>query len=175
MRIGIDCRLWNQTGVGRYLRELVYHLAEIDKDNQYLLFFRREEFENLEPPGPNFKKKLADIRWHSFGEQIFLPYILFKEHLDLVHFPYFSVPIFYPGKFVLTIHDLIIDHFATGQASTLPIIFYKIKRLAYKYVVWWALHRAAKVITVSQSTKKEIVDHYKIDPGKIIVTYEAFA
>jgi len=38
MRIGIDCRLWSQTGVGRYIQNLVLNLAEIDHENEYVLF-----------------------------------------------------------------------------------------------------------------------------------------
>lgn len=31
MRIGIDCRLWNETGIGRYTRNLVKNLEALDK------------------------------------------------------------------------------------------------------------------------------------------------
>lgn len=173
IKIGIDTRLWGQTGVGRYLEQLVVNLAKVDKESRYVLFLRPPEHQSLKVSGENFIKKLADIRWHSLKEQIILPFILWREHLDLVHFPYFSVPIFYPGKFVVTIHDLILDHFDTGKASTLPRFIYRVKRLGYKLVMGIALHRAAKIITVSENTKKEIVNHYKISPEKVVVTYEA--
>lgn len=173
MKIGIDGRLWSQTGVGRYLQQLVSNLAKIDKENYYILFLRQKEQHDLPLPGSTWKKVVVDIRWHSLKEQIFMPFILWREHLDLIHFPYFSVPIFFPGKFVVTIHDLILDHFDTGQASTLPWPIYKIKYLGYKLVMWITLHRAQKVITVSKTTKKEIIDHYRIDAEKIVVTYEA--
>ena len=173
MKIGIDGRLWSQTGVGRYLQQLVTNLAKIDKENYYILFLRQKEQHDLPLPGSTWKRVVVDIRWHSLKEQIFMPFILWREHLDLIHFPYFSVPIFSPGKFVVTIHDLILDHFETGQASTLPWPIYKIKYLGYKLVMWITLHRAQKVITVSKTTKKEIMDHYRIDPGKVVVTYEA--
>ncbi|MBI5465090.1 hypothetical protein HY946_00575 [Candidatus Gottesmanbacteria bacterium] len=129
MRIGIDARLWGQTGVGRYLEELVANLAKIDHEDRYTLFLRKSH-QDLPLPGSTWEKRPADICWHSLKEQILMPFILWREHLDLVHFPYFSVPIFYPGKFVVTIHDLILDHFETGKASTLPFFLYKIKRLA---------------------------------------------
>lgn len=172
MRIGIDARLWGQTGVGRYLEQLVKNLAKIDKENSYTLFFPKE-YKDLPLPGPTWKRRIAGVQWHSLKEQVLMPIILWCEKLDFVHFPYFSVPIFYPGKFVVTIHDLILDHFDTGKASTLPLFLYKIKRLGYKLVFWITLHRASKIITVSRTTKKEIVAHYKIDPAKIVVTYEA--
>jgi len=80
-----------------------------------------------------------------------------KEELDLVHFPYFSVPIYYRRPFVITIHDLIIHHYPTGKASTLPSPIYYAKLLGYKYVIKKAAQKAQKVITVSEATKEEIV------------------
>lgn len=172
MRIGIDCRLWNETGVGRYTRNLVYNLAKIDHKNQYTLFFRKKEFDEVELPGNNFEKRLADIRWHSIAEQTKLPGLLSKELLDLVHFPYFSIPIFYNRPFVVTIHDLILHHFPTGEASTLSLLLYKIKLQGYRLVIAQAVKKARKIITVSQATKQEIVDHLKVPKEKIVVTYE---
>lgn len=172
MRIGIDCRLWNQSGVGRYIRNLVLELAKIDKRNQYILFFQAREFTHLELPGKNFEKKLSDVRWHTLAEQIKFPTILNKEKLDLVHFPYFSVPIFYKKPHVVTIHDLILDHFPTGEASTLSFPLYQLKLLGYKFIIAYAIKNAKKIITVSKTTKKEIVDHFGINEDRIAVAYE---
>lgn len=172
MKIGIDARLWGQTGVGRYLEKLVEELAKLDRHNHYVLFLTKEH-QDLSLPDPTWEKRTTDVYWHSLKEQFFMPFILWREHLDLVHFPYFSVPIFYPGKFVVTIHDLILEHFDTGKASTLPWILYQIKRLSYRLVMWVALWRAVRIMTVSETTKQEIVEHYKISPEKIVVTYEA--
>ncbi|MBI3956326.1 glycosyltransferase family 4 protein, partial [Candidatus Gottesmanbacteria bacterium] len=93
--------------------------------------------------------------------------------LDLVHIPYFNIPICYPGKMVVTIHDLTILHFDTGKATTLPYIFYKLRRLGYRIVMEVGLRRVSKIIAVSQATKQELVDHFHLNPEKIIVTYES--
>lgn len=170
MKIGIDARLIGQTGVGRYIKNLVFNLAEIDKKNNYILFVRSQDkkvFKSLK-----FKIIETDIRWHSISEQIKFPKILKNENLDLVHFPYFSVPVFYNRPYVVTIHDLILHHFPTGQASTLFLPIYWSKMFAYKYVISRAAGKAKKIITVSNSTKDEIIDHLKIDPEKIEVVYE---
>ena len=66
----------------------------------------------------------TDIKWHSLKEQIEFPKILEKENLDLVHFPYFSVPIFYNKPFVVTIHDLIIHHFSPGNLQLFFTLIY---------------------------------------------------
>src|SRR5690242_4609839 len=130
MRIGIDGRLWNETGVGRYIRNLVWGLQEFDKKNEYVLFIKKGlKIDDLRLKNDPWKVVETEIHWHSLAEQIKFPQILYKENLDLMHFPYFSLPIFYNKPFVVTIHDLIINHFPTGKASTLPYPLYLMKRI----------------------------------------------
>lgn len=173
MRIGIDARLWNETGVGRYIRSLFYYLAEIDSENEYVWFLGKKEFETLELPSKKWRKVETNIHWHTLAEQLILPWVFYKENLDLLHFPYFSFPILYPRKFVVTIHDLIFDHYKTGKASTLPGWFYVIKKVGYHMVLWASVKRAKAILTLSKDAKGEIVDHYHANPNKIVVTYES--
>ena len=175
MRIGIDARLWEQTGVGRYIRNLVVNLQKIDKKNHYILFIRSQDLEsvNKEIKSKNWKIIETNIKWHSISEQIQFPLMLNKAKLDLVHFPYFSVPILYKKPYVVTIHDLIIDHFSTGEASTLAYPLYFGKRVSYKFIINQAAKRAKKIIVPSNATKEEIMDHLKILEKKINVIPEA--
>src|SRR5688500_2177969 len=131
MKIGIDARLWSQTGVGRYIRNLVTNLQEIDTKNEYVLFVQKQDLESIRYKVSSNKYTLVptDINWHSVKEQVAFPYLLYKQDLDLMHFPYFSLPILYNRPFVITLHDLIIHHFSTGKASTLPVPLYKLKHL----------------------------------------------
>lgn len=176
MRIGIDGRLWNESGVGRYIRNLVYQLGKLDKKNEYVLFVRSKDYESIKHQVSSVKYQWkvvnAGVRWHSVEEQLMFPSILNRERLDLVHFPYFSVPIFYKRPFTVTIHDLILHHFPTGEASTLPLPFYQLKLLGYKFVISQAAKKAKKIITVSNATKEEIVDHLGVHSQKVVVTYE---
>jgi glycosyltransferase involved in cell wall biosynthesis len=173
MRIGIDVRLWNETGVGRYIRNLVWQLEKIDKKNEYVLFtysgINRSE---LNIQSNRFKIVETNIHWHTIEEQTQLPKILEKENLNLVHFPYFSVPILYKKPFVITIHDLIINHYPTGKASTLPLPVYYLKHFGYQFVMKQAAKKAQKILTVSEATKSEIVEHLNVSADKITVTYE---
>lgn len=172
MRIGIDARLWGESGVGRYIRNLVWELSKIDRVNQYILFLRDENEVGPRKLPENWQSRKVDIRWHTVEEQLRFPAILNRENLDLVHFPYFSVPIFYKRPFIVTIHDLILHHFPTGEATTLPLSFYQLKLLGYKFVISQAAKKAKKIITVSNATKKEIIRHLGVDEDKVIVTYE---
>lgn len=179
MRIGIDARLWNQTGVGRYIRNLIFNILKLNQSNQYVIFIQKQEENEIKDQISklkikNLKLKIVgvDIKWHSIAEQIKFPRILEKENLDLVHFPYFSIPVFYNKPYVLTIHDLIIDHYPTGKASTLFPLFYYLKLLSYKFIIYKACQNAKKIIVPSIATKNEIIDHLKVPEDKIIVTYE---
>ena len=176
MKIGIDCRLWNETGVGRYIRNLIKQLQIIDNKNEYILFVLSKDYGSLKSQISNQKWTIieADIRWHSIAEQLEFPRILNRENLDLMHFPYFSVPIFYKRPFVVTIHDLIQNHYASGKASTLPSFFYYIKRIGYKRVLGNAVKKAKKIIVPLLCVKDDLIKTLKVQDGKIIVTPEGF-
>ncbi|MEK7571698.1 MAG: glycosyltransferase family 1 protein [Patescibacteria group bacterium] len=178
MKIGIDCRLWKQTGVGRYIRNLVWELQEIDHTNEYVLFCLPNDAKVLNTSLAKsqntlkWKVVVTDIHWHSLAEQITFPQILYKEKLDLMHFPYFSLPILYNRPFVVTIHDLIITHFPTGKASTLPLPLYYLKRFAYEYIVKQALKKAKKIIVPLHAVEKDLKQTFRVRSDHIAVTYE---
>lgn len=170
MKIGIDGRFWNESGVGRYTRNLVSELQKIDKKNNYVLFASKEN--HIEIKSPNWKVIKSDIHWHSIEEQIKFPQIINRENLDLMHFPYFSVPVFYNRPYIVTIHDLILHHFATGEATTKSQIVYNLKLLGYKFIMKKSAQNARKIITVSNATKDEITEHLNVSQEKIVVIYE---
>lgn len=172
MKIGIDARLINETGVGRYIRNLIEQLGHVDDKNEYVVFLTSEAFDSFVLPNTRWQKRLADVRWHTIREQFMMPTLFLREKLDLVHIPYFNVPILYPKAFVVTIHDLTILHFNTGRATMLPWGLYQLRRAGYWLVHTFGLRNAKKILTVSQATKQEIIDHFQINPNKIIVMYE---
>lgn len=173
MKIVIDGRLYGleNAGLGRYVINLVDQLSKIDKQNSYVLLLRKKYFESLVLPS-NWKKILADFRHYSFAEQLLLPKIIKKEKPDIVHFPHFNVAILYNGKFVVTIHDMLMHKFTGLSATTLPTLFYYIKQSIYKIVFTIAVTRAVKIIVPSETVKNDLIDYYKIDNRKIEVIYE---
>lgn len=172
MRIGIDARLIAETGVGRYIRNLIEELEILDSSTEYVVFLRKKNFNTFKLPNTRWKKVEADVRWHTIAEQITMPRLFAQAKLDVVHIPYHNPPIFYSGPMIVTIHDLIILHFNTGNATTLPWPLYQLKRLGYWLELWIGLRRAKKIIAVSETTKQEIIDHFHIQEEKIRVTYE---
>lgn len=175
MKIGIDARFYGPLGkgLGRYTERLIRNLEKIDSENDYVIFLRKENWDDYSPARCNFKKVLADFRWYSLKEQLLMPLKIYQEKVDLMHFPHFNIPIFYFGPFVVTIHDLILLQFPTKRATTLGPFLYKFKYLAYKITIRQAVKRAKKIIAVSRYTQKEIISYFNINPKKISVIYEA--
>jgi glycosyltransferase involved in cell wall biosynthesis len=169
MRIAIDCRLWNEGGVGRYLRNLILELGKIDSHNEYTLFFWQSA---PVVKGKNFHTQITRAKWHSLREQLDFGQELGQGRFDLVHFPYFSHPIFYNRPFVITIHDLTIKHFFTGRASTRPLLIYALKRQAYLEILAHGIRKSRKVLVPSQFVKEDLLSNYPLSAEKIKVTYE---
>ena len=190
MRIGIDARFVGPagTGLGKYTEKLIQNLVKIDSQNQYFIFLRKENWDYLKL-GKNFKKILADVSWYSLIEQVTLPKIFRSQNLDLLHVPHFNVPIFYnppgfnllglhersefKGEFIVTIHDLIHHQFAETSTTARNLLIFKAKRLAYRQVIAHAIKKSAKIIVPSKNIKEEVISTFRIDPSKVVVTYEA--
>lgn len=173
MRIGFDARLYSQTGVGRYIQNLTRELSLIDSKNSYTIYLGKKDYRKFKLPNSRWTKQVIDVAWHTVKEQFVVPYIFLRDKIDVAHFPYFNVPVFYPKKYLLTIHDLIVDHFDTGRASTHFFPLYKIKRIGYKLSLSLGIKKAGAITAISQATKREIIDHYYVSPDKITVTYDA--
>lgn len=182
MRIGIDARFYGPVGkgLGRYTQEVVDNIIKIASSEDgvifnYVVFLNPENYDEFVSDAPNVKKVRLNIGWYGFKEQVLMPFYILKEHLDLMHFPHFNVPILTPVKFVVTIHDLILTHFPTVRATTLSPLKYKFKNFLYRLVILNAIFRARKIITVSNFTKNDLIAQFKVNPDKIAVTYEGVA
>jgi glycosyltransferase involved in cell wall biosynthesis len=170
MKIGLDLRMFGGgSGIGRYISELTQQILEIDKNNEYVLFFNKIDDE-AKAAYSKFGKKMVETNIHhySLDEQFKLPSILNKEKLDLVHFPHFNAPLLYGKKFIVTIHDLTHTKFPGKKKSHL------FHRAAYNLVLLNAIKRSKKIIAVSNSTKQEIKEYFSLPDEKIKVVYEGF-
>ncbi|MEK6861113.1 MAG: glycosyltransferase, partial [Nanoarchaeota archaeon] len=150
---------------------LIKHLAILDHKNEYLIILRKKYFNQLNFPS-NFHQILFDFRHYSFREQIYLPRLLHKYKADLIHFPHFNVPIFFRGKFIVTIHDMLMHQYRGLESSTLTPPLYLAKRVAYNVVFNHAVKNSSKIIVPSNYIKQELLRSYKIPQDKVKVSYE---
>lgn len=174
MKILIDARMYGleHAGIGRYVSELVQAFAKESSDHEFVLLLRKNYFESLSLPS-NFKKVLADFRHYSVAEQLRLPGIIKRVDPDISHFPHFNVPVGFRGKYVVTVHDLLMHKQKGSEATTLPMPLYFTKRLAYKTVFRQGVMNSSAIITPSLAVKDEVIGYYKIYSGKVNVIYEA--
>ncbi|PLX26110.1 hypothetical protein C0580_00495 [Candidatus Parcubacteria bacterium] len=174
MKIAIDFRIFGTKpgGIGRYNQKLLEELIKIDHENEYILLFKEDPELSLPK---NFHIQICDCQWYSLKEQFVIPYTLYQINPDLVYFPHFNVPIFYSGKFVVTIHDLIMTKFPSQRATTHSKVFFKLKYWFYNQVIRHAVINAEKIIAVSKFTAKDIKEYFDLNDQenqKIEVVYE---
>lgn len=173
-KIGIDARLYFQTGVGVYLRNLIYHLQKTATDDlSFYVYVLEQDGKKIYFENKNFIKREVPYKWHSFNEQLGFKDVLLKDTLDLMHFTYFSYPIFYNKKFIATVHDLTPLLFKTGRASTQNKFIYEVKHKVFKHILSSQIGNALEIITPTRSVKKQIVQEYgKKFENKITPIYE---
>lgn len=172
VRIVIDARMYQESGIGRYIRNLIQYLQNIDKVNEYFIIHTKDQYDRL-VYHTNFHKILGNFKWYGVSEQIKLLKILNGLRPDLVHFPHFNIPIFYNGKFIVTIHDLIHQHFGMERATTHGPLVYKFKQLGYKRVFQHAIKKSLKIFVPSNFVKNQLINECGVDSRKIIITPEA--
>lgn len=175
--IVIDARLYGpkDTGLGRYTKNLLIALAELPNFSNYnfsLLVYPEKLTEIKSDLKDNFTYISTNIRHFTLTEQFKLPQLLASLKPDLVHFTHLDKPIFYTGKSVVTIHDLI-RHFSKGSDTTTRNLFlYWPKYFGYLLMTRVIL-KTSYIIVPSNYWRDYIIHHFDYDPKKIITTYEA--
>lgn len=167
MKIGFDatslCR--KKTGVEYYALNLAKGLLKFDTANSYVIFFRKEIPAELAGFKGKAKFVTCPVDDQVFCEQVWLPYIAVKEKVDLVHFPAFPPGLLTSKRHVFTIHD------ATIWKYTETLSWkgrYYLKPLAIL-----GSKRAARVVTVSESSRIDIAKYAKISLDKVTNAGEA--
>lgn len=160
VKFGIDARLLTQTGVGVYTYNLLYFLGDIIPRDWELIVYAREEDRFRIPHKNKMNIQIANQRWHSLSEQTSFLLQLLNDNLDLMHFTYFSYPIFYRRPFISTIHDVTPILFKTGKVSTKSLLEYYPKYYVMKDVIRSAIKYSQAVITPTKSVAKQIESLY---------------
>jgi len=165
MRVGIDARLvyYSQAGIGQYILHLVDGLACLDSENEYVLLQSRKD-ETTILDRPNFRRVSLWTPSHHRLERYSLNVELMRLGLDVLHSPDFIPPHRPSCKSVITVHDLaflLYPHFLTKESARY-----------YGHIdqaVRWTDH----IISVSESTKRDTIEHLGVPEDKITVVYEA--
>lgn len=158
----IDARKLGDGGIGVYIENLVDGLIQAKVFDKITLII-----------SPNCNST-ALTRWtskvqlvedsakkYSFSEYFLMPLRLKSVFANsLVHFPHYTVPFFLPNtaKVVVTIHDCI--HLRNSNI---------LKRIVAKFLLQAAIKRADRIITVSNYSKRDILNNFAVNAERIDV------
>ncbi len=179
MRIGIDARLYGEEknrGLGRYVTELIRHLEHSGGNDEFFIFLTKDNFDEYRPASPRFHKRLWNVRWYTAREQL-PPCPMYRENIDLAHFPHWNVPLLFRKPFIVTIHDLILlESNRKRQASTLGAARYAVKYLGFRIALRHALFASRSIITISGTVRSSIEHRFpRLPKEKIRMIYQGIA
>lgn len=165
MIIGIDGNEANTSkrlGVGEYAYKLLMQFASA-KDLDFLIYLKNQPLPDLPEERNNLKYRV--LKPGKAWTQWRLPLDLYthKPQPDVFFTPTHYAPRFSPAPTVISIMDLAYLYF--------PEMFKKTD--LYKLKNWTAqsVRNAKSIITISQSTKNDIIKEYKIPGEKVVVIY----
>lgn len=178
MRIAIDAsRAVNEkAGVGRFTRELIENLLKTDKENQYILLFNFwKDYSEKEKEARKFKKTNSEViisRVPGVVKERLLTspfgYVeRMKLNADLYLAPTFlDVDLKLKIPQIVVIHDLTIFKFPEHLGENISRRYQKILKKAVAKVF--------KIVTISESAKKDLMEILEVPPSKIEVIYPGF-
>lgn len=167
MVIGIEAERANaaqKTGVEHYARQLIEHLAQVDSQNQYVLYLRSSPQDWFLRLPRNFRVKV--MPFPVFWTQLRLSWEMLVAPVDVLLIPASALPLIHPRNSVVTIHDLAWKYY--------PETFTFGNRIFLDWSTGFAVWRAKSVIAVSEATKQDLARFYQVPPGKIQVVHHGF-
>ena len=169
MRIGYDVTPVSarSSGVGTYARHLLIHMAELDEDHEFYLFSNRAAHQSQLPAHHAFHDLGRAFPNRMLWMQCVLPQTLKGLQPQICHYPNSIAPLRSPCPYVVTIHDMTL--------SMLPHYHPWRKQLLIRPLIPLVARRAARVITVSQSARNDIVRLLHIPAERVSVIPEAAA
>lgn len=155
-----------KSGLGVYANRLLASLSELDSTNHYTVYINQISAEDIPNYGSNFTviPVWTPPKFHYWWEQI---YILLNSNAtshDVIHFPISAPPFLTKSKVVVTIHDLTFYLFPETMTAA--------SRFYWQSLMLLNFNRVAEFISVSDSTKANMLKKCKVSASKISVVPE---
>jgi glycosyltransferase involved in cell wall biosynthesis len=163
MRIGIDARelCGHPTGVGRYLNGLLTAWSADQRARTHEFFLYSPEPVDLALDGHRFFTRTVPGRGGTWWEQVRLPRAVARDHLDVFFAPGYSTALRHKVPTVVAVHDLsFVAH---------PEWFTPREGARRRWLVRKSAARARAIITISQFSKREILERLHIGTERIHV------
>jgi glycosyltransferase involved in cell wall biosynthesis len=145
-----------------YAVNLIEALAEIDRSNRYTLYVTKQSaVDRFRNRWPNFQVKRTLPHTPLVRIPLTLSVELRKNPVDVLHVQYTAPPVT-PCALVATIHDLSFEH--------LPETFKRRSRTQLRLTVRRTAQKAAQILTLSEFSRRDIIETYAVDPERVFVT-----
>ena len=164
MHIAIDAHAIGTGLAGNesYVTNLIEALAEIDTLNRYTLYVtKRAAVERYRGRWPHVSVRLTTPHTPLVRIPLTLVAELRRRPVDLLHVQYTAPPLA-PCPVVATIHDLSFEH--------LPETFTRRSRMQLRLTVRRTARRAARVITSSDHSRRDLIKTYGLAEKRVSVT-----
>jgi len=166
MRIGIDAsRAFqkNRTGIEEYSYQVIKNLMNKLNKHEVILYLRKNQTVNFKLPD-NWKIKI--IRFPYLWTQLGLSLEMLLRPIDVLFIPAHTVPIISSGNTIVTIHGL--------EYEFVPTAYSFWERVYMRWSIKNSCRWARTIIAVSENTKKDLINLYKVPKEKIKVIYEGY-
>lgn len=172
MNIGLDARTIftpEITGVGKYVLKLYQGLRE--RGHRVVLFTNTDSHQpNSVDSGSTTIAVATSLNRYTW-EQVALPGLLRRYPVDLYHATWnFGIPLRYRGKTITTIHDVI--PLMLPETYRGGSLMQRVQHFLNTYFEHRTIDRSNQLITVSNTSRRDIVSRFPKAEGKIVVTYE---
>ena len=168
MRIGIMLRSIDEKGgVGIFTRNVVNELLQLDKNNEYILFYANPANLGLFSYHENVREVWVQGSNKAVWDQVSIPRACRMERVDILFHPKFTVPLFAPCKAVMVVHGA--DWLIPEQAQFYP--WWDVKYMRMMLPLYF--RKSSAVISVSQETTDNFNQILKLPAGKIQTIYFA--
>jgi glycosyltransferase involved in cell wall biosynthesis len=166
MKIGIDASrafLTNRTGIEEYSYQTIKNLRGKLNGHQVVLYLRKNQSVDFELP-ENWQTKI--ISWKKLWTQGGLSLEMFLHPVDALFVPAHTVPFIHPEKTIVTVHGL--------EYEFCPKAYSMFARVYMRLTIRKSCQWASKIISVSENTKKDLMELYHVSANKIVVVYEGY-
>ena len=160
----IDARRIRDFGIGTYIRNLIRGLSRLEHKNRYTLIFPSNNISEVLGLGSNFATAIYSHLDTEVMHNIAFPKFLRTLQGDLYHIPLNSVAWWMPQPYVLTIHDMSTVLFPAYRSFRNRMHEQRYRRGAL---------RAARVIAVSNSTRRDVETVLHVPSARIRTIYSA--
>jgi glycosyltransferase involved in cell wall biosynthesis len=168
MKVGIMLRHYEQQegGVKVYTKKLLPLLLSRGSRHHYVLMYQNPALVGTYAAYPNVEEVASTIPGTVFWDQLAVPWIARKKHLDLIFNPKFTVPFLGNAKKIFVLHG--------SEWFVIPEHFRLYDQWYFKNAVPLYCKAADAFIAVSHAVKRDVVEHVGVPADKVVPIHNGF-